>query len=311
MKKCKQILLSITALCMISLISVEILAEESRMQQQAQLANAALKEEEPQLRNNMQLEDQANLLSERENTEINRMLEELEQLTGWDMMALTTNDTGRMDSTAYAETWFDEYNTREDGVICAIDMDNREIVVRAFGESRFYITDKRKDKILDAGYEKVSEEAYGDTLLAMLGEVKTAYEEEKPEKNYLYDEESGKITDYSASRSSSGNIVKRREITLWEMLISLGLAVAAGGGAIGIILGKYRLKLGGYKYPIEQNGRISLEQKEDRLVDSFVTARRIPRETHHSSGGSRSSGGRSTVHRGAGGRSSSGGSRKF
>ena len=35
--------------------------------------------------------------------------------------------------------------------------------------------------------------------------------------------------------------------------------------------------MGGYKYPYQEKSSIKLTQKEDRLVNSFVTTRRIPR----------------------------------
>lgn len=253
-----------------------------------------------QAEENMQFTDQAGLLSEAEAEQINAQLAGLEERTGWEFMALTTEDAGGKDATSYAESWFDEYTARDDGVICVIDMDNREIVVRAFGEAMYYITDKRTDRILDAGYAEISEEKYAATLQAMLQEVENAYQNENAGQNHLYDEDTGEIIKYPG----------RKSITLSEILIALGLAVAAGGGTIFGIFGKYRLKFGGYQYPIEQNGRVHLTVKEDRLVSSFVTKRHIPKQQSNS-GGRSSSGSRSTVHTGSGGRRSSGGSRKF
>lgn len=253
-----------------------------------------------QAEENMQLMDQAGLLTEAEAEEINARLAELEARTGWELMALTTDDAGGKDATSFAESWFDTYTAGDDGVICAIDMDNCEIVVRAFGEAMYYITDKRAERILDAGYEEVSEEKYAAALQEMLQEVENAYQYENAGQNHLYDEDTGEIIKYP----------DRKSITLSEILIALGLAVAAGGGAVFGIFGKYRLKFGGYKYPIEKNGHVQLTVKEDRLVNSFVTRRHIPKQQNSSTG--RSGGGsRSTVHSGSGGRRSSGGSRKF
>lgn len=248
---------------------------------------------------NMQLTDQAGLLREEEGKEINRQIEELETATGWDIMAVTTDDAGGMDATTYAETWFDDYTQKDDGAICVIDMDNREITVRAFGEAMFYVTDDRKERILDAGYDKITNEQYGDTLKAMLTEVMTAYEEENPKNNHLYDEDTGKVTSYKE---------EHRGISRMEWLIAAIAAIAAGGITAGSVIGAYRLKFGGYKYPIEKNGSVRLSTQRDHLVNQFVTHRHIPKENSNSHGGGSK---RSTVHTGAGGRSSSGGSRKF
>lgn len=310
MKSLKRCLTMAFLLCMITFCMMPVQAEESAQQagenaqQTAQMDESARQagqteesaQQAGQTEENMQLADQAGLLSETEAEEINHRLAELEGRTGWEFMALTTDDAGGEDATSYAESWFDKYTGKDDGVICVVDMDNREIVVRAFGEAMYYITDNRTERILDAGYEEISEEKYAATLQAMLEEVENAYRTENADKNYLYDEDTGEVIRHPHKRS----------ITLSEILIALGLAVVAGGAIIFGIFGKYRLKFGGYKYPIEKNGRVNLTAKEDRLVNSFVTRRHIPKQTSSGGGGSQS-----TIHTGSGGRSSSGGSRKF
>ncbi len=275
----------------------ELLSEEEG-ESNAPLAGQAELLSEEEGKSNAPLTDQAGLLSEEEKEEISRQIEELEKATGWDIMAVTTDDAEGMDGEAYAEAWFDEHTQKDDGVICAIDMDNREITVRAFGEAMFYINDDRTERILDAGYDRIAHEQYGGTLKAMLAETALAYEEENPKNNYLYDEDTRKVTSYGKAH---------RGISWMEVLIAALAAVLAGGITAGAIIGKYRLKFGGYKYPIEKNGSAELKLQKDQLVNQFVTHRHIPREDSGSSGGSN----RSTIHTGAGGRSSSGGSRKF
>lgn len=246
---------------------------------------------------NMQLTDQAGLFTEEEASEIERQIAALEEKTGWDIMAVTTDDAGGKGATDYMETWFDDYTGKDDGIICGIDMDNREIVIRAFGECRFYITDNRTDKVLDAGYEGVSDEKYGEGMKGMLREVETAYREENPENNRLYDEDTGEVTNYRKDRW---------KITKMELLIAAIAALAAGAITAMAVIGKYRLQFGGYKYSIEKNGSVRLRKEEDHFVNQFVTHRHIERDDPDDGDG-----GISTIHTGAGGRSSSGGSRKF
>lgn len=220
---------------------------------------------------NCQVEDLAGLLTEAEVSEIEDMVEELEDKTDWEVMAVTTNDAEGMSATYYAEKWFDDYTLSDDGIICVIDMDNREITIRTFGEAIDRLTDSRIDKILDAGYDKITEDKYAETFEAMLGKVS----------KYAY-----------------------RQITPAELLLAVVIALAAGGIAVGAIVGSYRLKFGGYKYSIEKNGSIKLNRKEDSFVNQFVTHRHIPKSDGNDGGGS-------TTHAGAGGRTSGGGSRKF
>lgn len=223
------------------------------------------------LSGNIQLIDQADLLTASEAEEVEEMIEEFEDKTGWDVMAVTTEDAEGMSATSYAESWLNEYMSGEDGIIWCIDMDNREIVVSGTGDAIDCLTDAHKENILDAGYEKVSNEEYAETFETMIR--KTG--------KYAY-----------------------KQITVIEILIALGIALVAGGITVGVIVGSYRLKFGGYKYPIEKNGSVKLRKKEDAFVNQFVTHRHIPKSDG-------SGGGKTTTHSGAGGRTYSSGSRKF
>lgn len=220
---------------------------------------------------NSQLTDQAGLLTDSEAEEVEELIEELEDKTGWDVMAVTTDDAKGMTAQYYAEKWFDDYTTCDDGFICLIDMDNREIQLRTFGEAIQCINDEKVDYILDSAYEKVSNEEYAETLEVMI--QKTG--------KYAY-----------------------RQITVVEAFVALIIALVAGGITVGGIIGSYRLKFGGYKYPIEKNGSVNLRRKEDTFVNQFVTHRHIPKSDG-------SGGGKTTTHVGAGGRTSGGGGRKF
>lgn len=248
---------------------------------------------------NYQLDDQAGLLTQSEAEDIEEMIEELEDKTGWDVMAVTTDDAEGMNAEYYAEKWFDDYTTSDDGILCLIDMDNREIQYKTFGEAIYYLTDDRWQGIVDDAYEYVSDGDYYGTFETMLEETDYYYNAGIPSGQYTYDEDTYEVVRYSDTH---------RGITVTEALIAVVVALAAGGITVGGIIGSYRLKFGGYKYPIEKNGSVNLRRKEDAFVNQFVTHRHIPKS--NGSGGSSGSG-RSTVHTGAGGRSSGGGGRKF
>lgn len=245
-----------------------------------------------------QVLDEARLFTESENQSLTELILGLEDTTGWDMIAATTEDAGGKDASTYAELLFDEYCTSDDGVICMIDLDNREIVLRTFGEAIRYLTDDRIDEILDEAWEAVSEGDYKECLELMLEGSGRAWQRGIPGDQYNYDEDTGEISAYK----------KPRRITPLEAVIALVAALAAGGGTAAAIVGKYRLKWGGYQYSCRENGKLDLTVQQDTLVNQVVTHRRIPKDPPKSSSGG---GSRSTVHKGAGGRTSGGGSRKF
>lgn len=246
----------------------------------------------------LEVMDEAGLLTEDEVSSLTDLIRKLEADTGWDLMAATTEDARGKDATLCAELLFDERCQRDDGVICLIDMDNREIVLRFFGEAIRYLPDDRRDEILDEAWEAVSEGRYEKCLRIMLEGCGRAYEQGIPKGQYNYDEDTGEIDRYR----------KPRQITLLEAVIALGAALGAGGITIALVIGKYRLKWGGYTYSWRENGDLTLTEKQDTLVNQFVTHRRIPKNPPKSTSGG---GSRSTVHRGGGGRVSGGGSRKF
>lgn len=223
-------------------------------------------------KNSGNITDQAGLLTRTEISDIEQQLEKLEEKTGWEAMAVTTEDAEGMGAVSYAESWLNEHLSGDNGIIYLIDMDNREIVVSGTGDAIDCLTDRHKDAILDAGYDKISDEEYAKTLEVMIR--KTA--------RYAY-----------------------RQITWIEALVAALAALAAGGITVGGIIGSYRLKFGGYKYPIEKNGSVKLRRKEDVFVNEFITHRHIPKSDGNGGGGG------TTTHSGAGGRSYSSGSRKF
>lgn len=247
-----------------------------------------------------QVTDAAGLFSASEAEDITGQVNELEKSVKWDIMVVTTADAESMSATEYAEEWFDRNTTMDNGVICLIDMDNRELVIRSFGQAIYYLTDDRVDKILDEAFDKVSEGDYHAACTGMLTGVKEAYQRGIPDDQYTYDENTGEIIDYYTGP---------RQLTIGEVVFAVFAALAAGGIVMAIVAGTYRTKWRSYQYSYRENSHVELEKQEDRFVNQVVTHRRIPKQDASQS--SKSSGSRSTTHVGAGGRRSGGGSRKF
>ncbi len=247
-----------------------------------------------------QVADQAGLLTGAEVKNLQELAEDAGQSTHWDIMLVSTQDAGGMGAVSYAEAWADAHTVGDNGVICLIDMENRELVVSAFGEAIYYLTDQRKEDILDAAYEGASEGNYYKAFQSMAEGVRDAYWSGIPDDQYTYDEETGEIIEYAS---------REKRLVWWEILLAAGFAAAAGGITASAVIGRYRLKWGGYQYSWRENGAVRLSQKRDEFVNQIVTHRKIPK--NNGSGGSKGHSGRSTIHTGSGGRTFSSSSRKF
>ena len=96
---------------------------------------------------------------------------------------------------------------------------------------------------------------------------------------------------------------------------SLGAAFAAAlipaAITVGAIKAKYQLKFEDFHYDAYTDSDVQLSVKSDRLVNKFVTHRRIPKNSGSSGGSSGGGGSRSSVHTSSSGRSHGGGGRKF
>ena len=177
-------------------------------------------------------------------------------------------------------------------------MDNREITISTCGIAIRYLTDSRIDDILDAAYAKISNGDYNGCMHSMLTGVETYYEKGISEGQYNYDSETGKISRYHV-------------LTLGEIFGVLAVAIGAGCIIYFTISNSYKVRGKGYYYAYQQNSKVNLRVKEDRLVNQTTTHHRISTSSGSSGGHSSSHSGRSTTHTSSSGRSHGGGSRKF
>lgn len=249
----------------------------------------------------VQVWDEADLFSSSAEQKLSKKAEELELSTNWDVMVITAEDAQGMTSEELVEAWVNDNTLKESGVACLIDMDNRELYITAFGEAIYYLTDERREEILDTAYYDVADGRYDQAAESMLDGVSDALQRGIPSDQHTYDEDTMETVYYYD---------KHRQIKLWEAVLAVAAALAAGGITIGVIVGKYRLKLGNYQYSCRENGHVELSVKRDTFVNQIVTHRKLPKNPPKSTGSGGSSG-RSTVHTGSGGRKFSGSGRKF
>lgn len=244
--------------------------------------------------------DQADLLTAQEEEELERLAKEYSENWNMNFLVVTTEDTEGKSSMEYADDFYDACfpeASEEDGVLYLIDMDNREIYLSTSGEAIRYLTDSRIDRILDEAFEKVADGDYYGTFVEFFENTEYYLRQGIPSNQYNYDTETGEIDRYR----------EPKRITAIELVIALVAALAAAGGTCAWIIGKYQLKFEDFHYDAYTDSDVKLSVKEDRLVNTFVTHRRIPKNTGSSGGG----GSRSSVHHSSSGRSHGGGGRKF
>lgn len=251
--------------------------------------------------------DYANLLTTEEEDALQKSAEFCENKWNMNFLVVTTDDAEGKSSREYADDFYDERfpeSSEEDGVLYLIDMENREIYLSTCGEAIRYLTDSRIDSILDEAYEYATAGEYYGTFATFFLRTDEYLAQGIPSDQYHYDIETGETDYYNDSYD------KTAQLTTLEFAIALAVAAVAAVGTCGFIKGKYQLKFEDFHYDAYTDSEIRLYLKEDRLVNSFVTHRRIPRNnTVSRSGGG--GGSRSSVHRSSGGRSHGGGGRKF
>lgn len=246
--------------------------------------------------------DHADLLSVQEEEYLENLAAERGEQWNMNFLVVTIDDAEGKSSMEYADDFYDAQfpeETEEDGVLYLIDMDNREIYLSPCGEAIRYLTDDRIECILDKAYEYVAEGDYYGTFVTFLEETEGYLMEGIPSDQYNYDVNTGEIDKYQ----------EPMRITIGEFLFALVAALIPAAITVGVIKAKYQLKFEDFHYDAYTDSEVQLSVKSDRLVNQFVTHRRIPKN-NGSSGGS-GGGSRSSVHRSSSGRSHGGGGRKF
>ena len=247
------------------------------------------------------LDDGASLLYGSEVSTLQSKAEELASRTKWDVRLVSTDDANGKEAVEYAEDYYMAHYHSDDGFVCLIDMDNREIYIATSGEVIYYLTDERIEKILDDAYSYVSDEEYGDAYEVMLEDIESYYREGIDSGTYTYNTDTGEIVQYTPPRS----------INPVEAFLAAAAGLLSALGMGGIVSSSYKKKGKEVKYSVRENGNLNLSVRRDNLINRFVTTRHIPKSPPPSSGSSGGGGHQSSIHIGSGGHSFGGGGRKF
>lgn len=178
------------------------------------------------------------------------------------------------------------------GAVLVIDMNQRNYYISTMGNMIDFITDSRLETMKQGVEDSLRNGDNFGAATSYLTDAKKYVKAGVPGGHYRIDSETGKITYYKV-------------LTATEILIALAAAAVAAIAFFVVIKSKYQLKMGTYKYPYQQNSEVNLTVNENRLINSFVTTRRIPR--NNSSGGGFGGGGGSTTNSSGGGTFGGGG----
>ena len=250
------------------------------------------------------IEDQAGLLTEDEKSELLSLAADISGETGFELRLVTTDDAGGVTTQEYAENYFESLTSdgpdTASGASYVIDMDNREFYTATYGKLQYYLTDDRLNTLLDDAAEYISEGDYAGTFRSMLKDTEHFYKKGIADGTKIYNKDTGETTVYH----------KPKTVTPLKILISL----LAGIGCFAVFFASVRASYGmkfesGDGFSARDNVHLNLTGRVDRLVNHFVTSRRIPKN-NGGSGGS-SGGGFTTTHTTSGGYSAGGGGRKF
>jgi uncharacterized protein len=240
--------------------------------------------------------DEASLLTKSEIEEIEAEASALSESHNMDIVIVTTEDAQGKSSRAYADDFFDYggfgVGPDYDGILFLIDMDNREAYISTSGKGIKYLTDERIERVLDEVFDSgLSDGDYYGAVRGFLSGTQRYLEAGIPDNQYIYEE-------------------RVKSISSIDVIIALGGGIIAGALFYISVKARYAMRNPGNSFSYKTNSIVNMANTEDRLIDTFVTHRIIPKPTNNNRPGG-GGGGRSTVHRSSSGRSHGGGGRKF
>ncbi|MGN0356079.1 MAG: TPM domain-containing protein [Muricoprocola sp.] len=240
--------------------------------------------------------DDADLISRSEISAIQEKADQIDHDYKMNVLVYTTDRSSNKSSRDKIEEQYEKLgytdNGAHGGIALIIDLDNGEMNLVTDGDMIYYITDEREEKIYDDGYEYASDGEYGMAMYAMLEKTYSFLEAGVPDGQYTYDSETGRIVRY-------------KSLSRMDILIAFGVALVVSLISYGSISRSYGT-VKKYKYSVSQNANIKITGQQDRLVNQFVTERRIPKENPGGSSG-RGDSGRTTTHSSGSGHTYGGG----
>lgn len=216
---------------------------------------------------------------------------------GLDIVIVTTDNTGGKSSREYADDFYDNggFGTGYglDGILFLIDTDNREAYISTSGDGIRYLTDERIERVLDNVFDSgLSNGDYYGAALGFLKGTRTYLERGIPSDQYNEPEP-----------------IPKKRITLRKTIFSIIAGIVTSSIFFITTKTSYKMKKSPSYFAYKNNSIVNFHTNDNRLVNTFVTHRIIPKPTNNSNSGSSS--GRSSTHTSSSGKTHGGGGRKF
>lgn len=248
------------------------------------------KEKTKVVENTVKVIDDAELLTNEEETKLYKQVQKYIEKYNMDMVIVTINHNNKASSMEYADDFYDYNNygigDNKSGVLFLIDMQKRKMWISTTGSAIEIYNDVRIDKILEYTYKNIKEEKYYDCCKEFID--KASYFAKK-------------------GKYGSNNIITIESITITSLVLSIIIT------AIYIAIGYYnQRKLKPQKKAENYARQFKIVKELDRFIDVKQTRRYSPVES--SSGSSSSSSGSShssSTHTSSSGSTHGGGGRSF
>ena len=260
--------------------------------------------------------DDADLLTEEEEAELQDLLVETAQRIEQDLIIVTTDDAEGKSSMEYADDFFDEHGfgyekSNGSGVLYLIDMDNRQIYISTAGTGIEQYTDNEIESTLDVLYEHVSNQDYYGSCTAFVKEAEKCLIGGESADNGYYDSERESFVDYDSSdykkiRWQDSLAEAFRPGTLF---MNLGIAAVIAGIITLIISHNRKTQTTVSSRTYLKQGSLHQNEHTDFFTHTTVVTRKIEHDNNNSSGGG--GGGHSSSHSSSSGASHGGGGRSF
>lgn len=241
------------------------------------------------------VDDSAGLFTADEIASIEERVKDVIAETGVDIVIVTARDVKGKTSQAYADDYFD-YNgygkgEEHNGILLLINMEHRQLHISQRGSGTYFFDDSRTQETLDKITPLVSAGNYDGAVNLFLDDVSSFYKAGVRYENGGY-----------GPQNREEKTTKEIAVTV---IVCLLIGAAAGGIACAVVVAKYKMKVGGYKYPFRDKGSLILVQKSDVFTGRHVTKQKIQDDNHRGPTGG------SSMHTSASGESHRGSTSSF